>query len=642
MATWDVGGVSYIPSSGPVLNHGEVVRSTYTHVTLHTSCGDSSSREELGDLFVTSFKLCWISRAESSTVGIYQSSYHAHKVGRRHIMVPIRAIRVASYHMWSGRVHVHLKFGGEMILTFPERATFLGVLEREMHGSHIYSEFSFWRRLAAEYPDPMDHREVVVAETERLFTNEWAILENREHKAMNSSPLLVVVPPGAAKNLANVSKHTVGHPPRVVWQGKAFRDSFIVRSGFPRTSKHTTAFANEAMNISSISEPEREHPHLVFVHLARRTRWGFSSHVGMDSIDDNRFLHRPLLSPRDLALAYNSIRSNTAATARTAKAWRKNLVDVLSITSECVRLIVEKKCSLWISSWNGSDRAIVLSSLLHICLDPQYRSIKGFELLIEKEWLQGGHMFAARLGILVDPDIKPDSKDHRHEVSPMFLLFIEAVRSLLLQVPSAFEFNELFLVHLLDVAYSGKTATFQADSPAQRLAMKFNETGPSAWAYLNGSSLHPFHLNAQYSTCADVDIDDGAYNRDESTRPILPDAVVEPPFWYHVHSRYYHLTAPDSLGPPMQRLDARVSQIRSSTPTSGTVTITDPVELDRPAGDGLTLSYVDMAVVGSSGRGSDGAGQPPQKSRGVVFSLPYTPRPVYNKAVDEPQNNNNY
>ena len=50
------------------------------------------------------------------------------------------------------------------------------------------------------------------------------------------------------------------------------------------------------------------------------------------------------------------------------------------------------------------DMAAILTSLIQLLLDPYYRSIKGFQLLIEKEWVALGHRFRDRLGLITGPD----------------------------------------------------------------------------------------------------------------------------------------------------------------------------------------------------------------------------------------------
>ena len=69
--------------------------------------------------------------------------------------------------------------------------------------------------------------------------------------------------------------------------------------------------------------------------------------------------------------------------------------------------------------------------------------LQGFEVLIEREWLDFGHKFADRCGNGVN-------SEDVNERCPVFLQWLECVYQLLIQFPCEFEFNEAFLVsHLV-------------------------------------------------------------------------------------------------------------------------------------------------------------------------------------------------
>ena len=47
---------------------------------------------------------------------------------------------------------------------------------------------------------------------------------------------------------------------------------------------------------------------------------------------------------------------------------------------------------------DGWDRTAQLCSLGAMMLDPFYRTMEGFQILVEKDWIYFGHQFAKRLG----------------------------------------------------------------------------------------------------------------------------------------------------------------------------------------------------------------------------------------------------
>ncbi|KAL7743192.1 hypothetical protein ACLKA6_016322 [Drosophila palustris] len=118
---------------------------------------------------------------------------------------------------------------------------------------------------------------------------------------------------------------------------------------------------------------------------------------------------------------------------------------------------------------NGRDLCCVISSLTQLLLDPHFRTIDGFQSLIQKEWIALEHPFQRRLGHVGvsggEREQAPDS-----EQSPVFLLFLDCVWQLLQQFPDEFEFSQTYLTTLWDACFMPIFDTFQFDSQAQRAA----------------------------------------------------------------------------------------------------------------------------------------------------------------------------
>ncbi|XP_034488098.1 myotubularin-related protein 10-B [Drosophila innubila] len=120
---------------------------------------------------------------------------------------------------------------------------------------------------------------------------------------------------------------------------------------------------------------------------------------------------------------------------------------------------------------NGRDLCCVVSSLTQLLLDPHFRSLDGFQSLIQKEWIALEHPFQRRLGhVCVAATSGGEREQLDSEQSPVFLLFLDCVWQLLQQFPDEFEFSQTYLTTLWDACFMPIFDTFQFDSQAQRTA----------------------------------------------------------------------------------------------------------------------------------------------------------------------------
>ncbi|XP_044220232.1 myotubularin-related protein 3 isoform X5 [Thunnus albacares] len=124
--------------------------------------------------------------------------------------------------------------------------------------------------------------------------------------------------------------------------------------------------------------------------------------------------------------------------------------------------------------WDRTPQIVALSKLL---LDPYYRTIEGFQVLVETEWLDFGHKFADRCG-------HGENSEDLNERCPVFLQWLDCVHQLQRQFPCSFEFNEAFLVKLVQHTYSCLFGTFLCNSGKEREDRHVQERTCSVWSLL--------------------------------------------------------------------------------------------------------------------------------------------------------------
>ncbi|CAG9817959.1 unnamed protein product [Phaedon cochleariae] len=160
--------------------------------------------------------------------------------------------------------------------------------------------------------------------------------------------------------------------------------------------------------------------------------------------------------------------------------WLKHIKCILAGAVRIVDKVESHKTSVLVHCSDGWDRTAQLTALSMLMLDPYYRTIKGFEVLIEKEWSSFGHKFQQRIG---------HGDDHHSDAdrSPIFLQFIDCVWQITQQFPNAFEFNDYFLITILDHLYSCRFGTFLCNSERERVQEKLKEQTVSLWSYTNSN-----------------------------------------------------------------------------------------------------------------------------------------------------------
>jgi myotubularin-related protein 1/2 len=162
--------------------------------------------------------------------------------------------------------------------------------------------------------------------------------------------------------------------------------------------------------------------------------------------------------------------------AVTQSGWLNHISIVLKATVEMVKALDQDKISLLIHCSDGWDRTAQLAGLCELCLDPFYRTTRGFFILIEKEWISYGHQFQRRTG-------HKDKNWNDDQRSCIFLQWCDTVYQLLLQFPRHFEFNSHLLVTLVHHLYSCRFGTFFYNSDMVRRKNKIREKTVSLWTY---------------------------------------------------------------------------------------------------------------------------------------------------------------
>ncbi|XP_056140421.1 myotubularin-related protein 4 isoform X2 [Lampris incognitus] len=157
--------------------------------------------------------------------------------------------------------------------------------------------------------------------------------------------------------------------------------------------------------------------------------------------------------------------------------WLQHLSVMLKAATLVCSAVEREGRPVLVHCSDGWDRTPQIVALAKILLDPFYRTIEGFQVLVETEWLDFGHKFGDRCG-------HQENADDVSEQCPVFLQWLDCVHQLLKQFPCLFEFNEAFLVKLVQHTYSCLYGTFLCNNAREREARNVYKRTCSVWSLL--------------------------------------------------------------------------------------------------------------------------------------------------------------
>ncbi|MEE6496828.1 hypothetical protein FKM82_002497 [Ascaphus truei] len=328
---------------------------------------------------------------------------------------------------------------------------------------------------------------------QRLPNSQWRITFINEHYDLcDTYPCLLVVPFNTSEDdlkkvAAFRSRNRIPvlswlHPenqcvimrcsqPLVGMSGKRNKDDEkyldIIRETSSQTSKITiydarpnvNAVANKATGGGYESEDAYPNAELVFLDI-------HNIHVMRESLKKLK------------DIVYPNVEESHWLSSLESTHWLEHIKLVLTGAIQVADKVASGKSSVIIHCSDGWDRTAQLTSLSMLMLDSYYRTIVGFEVLVQKEWISFGHKFSSRIG--------HGDKNHADaDRSPIFLQFIDCVWQMSKQFPTAFEFNEHFLITILDHLYSCRFGTFLYNCESVREKEKVKEKTQSLWSWIN-------------------------------------------------------------------------------------------------------------------------------------------------------------
>ncbi|RWS30682.1 myotubularin-related protein 3-like isoform X3 [Leptotrombidium deliense] len=290
------------------------------------------------------------------------------------------------------------------------------------------------------------------------FDSGWRISEvNKDFKLCPSYPRYLIVPKNITdKDLEEVSAFRYSHRvPTVVWRHRK-NGCVISRSSQPEVGwlGWRNSWDENLLQsiVSSCYGGDQSSKKLLIVDarsyaaaVANRAKGGGCECQEYYPCCDVQFMS--LANIHTIRKSFNTLRYICDAAADQLNwltlldnsKWLNHISSLIKSASVVVNAIHDEGRPVLVHCSDGWDRTPQIVALSELMLDPFYRTIDGFRILVEREWCSFGHKFAERCG-------NSPNSDDVNERCPVFLQWLDCVHQLVRQNPCSFEFNLQYLV----------------------------------------------------------------------------------------------------------------------------------------------------------------------------------------------------
>eukprot|EP01125_Pyxidicula_operculata_P013191 TRINITY_DN4362_c0_g2_i1.p1 TRINITY_DN4362_c0_g2~~TRINITY_DN4362_c0_g2_i1.p1 ORF type:complete len:1402 (-),score=303.40 TRINITY_DN4362_c0_g2_i1:368-4573(-) len=163
--------------------------------------------------------------------------------------------------------------------------------------------------------------------------------------------------------------------------------------------------------------------------------------------------------------------------------WLTDVAHIINAANCVAQNVHENRNTVLVFCQDGCDQTSQVITIAMLILDPYYRTLQGFIVLIEKEWISFGHKFYSSI------DLK----------APLFLQWLDVIYQMVKQSPGSFEFNENLLSVIMNELYSCRFGTFLSNNEYDKTATGLPQKTISLWSYiLDPSNIREF-MNPLYS-----------------------------------------------------------------------------------------------------------------------------------------------